>query len=563
MAGLDFLTKHRFITFIWEDAQGNRAVLLLCGIVGGVFQAVSVLIINSSSVLGDSKIDMAEKTPYLLLFIAAIAISSIARTVMLQKAQRIVSQGILRIRNRIANKLRNADVLWLHNADIARIEHGLSSDCVAIANATGPVFSALSAIVMLLVCFLYVASFSLITAVATAVSLFLMARATRKHIAKVMERLGQAAVYESKHLSMVEQIFLGLKELKMSRARKDAFFENLKSMSDGAAAQKIEAGKTLSTMIVFQEASYYLVVAVVLFVLPALAVTTEQEATRVVALLLFASVALWQFLGATWVLPEADRALQNIAEVELLIQPDPADAVWAAPPRPASNEEPTVFTPPPMRLENAITLEGVSFTFPDALGESGFHIGPIDLEVRRGELLCITGGNGSGKSTLMKVLAGLYYPQAGKVTVDGTPVGLANMASYRQLFSILFVEFHLFSRFYGMEVPDPDRIQEMIAYMQLSEHTTFVQDHFSRLNLSTGQRKRLALIASLLEDRPVMLLDEVAADQDIEFRAHFYDTIIPGLISAGKTIVLVSHDDRYFDRADRLIKMDFGQVVTS
>ncbi len=69
------------------------------------------------------------------------------------------------------------------------------------------------------------------------------------------------------------------------------------------------------------------------------------------------------------------------------------------------------------------------------------------------------------------------------------------------------------------------------------------------------------MIIALLENRPLLLLDEWTADQDPQFRLFFYTQLLPKLKSQGKTIVLINHDDRYFSTADRVIKMEYGQII--
>jgi putative ATP-binding cassette transporter len=80
----------------------------------------------------------------------------------------------------------------------------------------------------------------------------------------------------------------------------------------------------------------------------------------------------------------------------------------------------------------------------------------------------------------------------------------------------------------------------------------------SDVRFSQGQRKRLALLMAAVEQRDCLLLDEWAADQDPQFRQFFYHELLPALQSQGKTIIAITHDDHYFDRADRLLKMDAG-----
>jgi putative pyoverdin transport system ATP-binding/permease protein len=209
----------------------------------------------------------------------------------------------------------------------------------------------------------------------------------------------------------------------------------------------------------------------------------------------------------------------------------------------------------------SIELRGVTHRYED---DSGFALGPISLRIAPAEILFITGGNGSGKSTLAKLLAGLYEPMEGEVVWDGHPVGPATRDAYRQLWSAVFSEFHLFDRFYGLSGPDLDaRARELVQTLDLAHAVQVDAGALSTLDLSRGQRKRLALLTALLEDRPLYLLDEWAADQDPEFKQIFYQRLVPELKRRGKAVVVITHDDRYFGVADRLVQLRDGKAYTN
>ena len=97
--------------------------------------------------------------------------------------------------------------------------------------------------------------------------------------------------------------------------------------------------------------------------------------------------------------------------------------------------------------------------------------------------------------------------------------------------------------------------------MQLSDKVRVVNDRWSTLELSTGQRKRLALVVSLLDHKPLLVFDELAADQDPEFRQFLYEELLPRLRSQGTTVIAATHDDRYFHVADKVIKMEYGKAT--
>ena len=211
---------------------------------------------------------------------------------------------------------------------------------------------------------------------------------------------------------------------------------------------------------------------------------------------------------------------------------------------------------------STLSLQGVHYRYPDQDDAPGFAVGPLDLTIRRGELIFVQGGNGSGKSTFARLLTGLYRPQQGELRVDGELVTEANRVAFRQLFSSVFTDFHLFSRLLkgdGTEVAAAD-VDAWLATLGMQHKVRQQDGRLSDIRFSQGQRKRLALLMAVMENRDCLLLDEWAADQDPQFRQFFYLELLPRLQAAGKTIIAITHDDHYFDRADRLLKMESGQL---
>ena len=211
-----------------------------------------------------------------------------------------------------------------------------------------------------------------------------------------------------------------------------------------------------------------------------------------------------------------------------------------------------------------LKLRGVAYRYASAAAdEPGFGVGPIDLDIHRGELLFVVGGNGSGKTTLMRLLCGLYRPQAGGIWLDDSEFDAARAPELRAMFASVFSDFHLFSRLLGADgrATDDARGTALLQRLQLDHKVSLRQGVLSETRLSQGQRKRLALLLAWAEQRPILLLDEWAADQDPAFREFFYHHLLPELRLAGKTIVAVSHDDTYFHLADRVLKLDGGKLL--
>ncbi|MBM4199789.1 MAG: cyclic peptide export ABC transporter, partial [Gammaproteobacteria bacterium] len=209
---------------------------------------------------------------------------------------------------------------------------------------------------------------------------------------------------------------------------------------------------------------------------------------------------------------------------------------------------------------DALRLSGVRYRYP---GASGFGVGPLDVTLRRGETVFVIGGNGSGKSTLAMLLTGLHRPHAGELRLGEVAIEESTLAAYRQLFSSVMGDFHLFRHLLGPdgEAADPGRVAHWLTRLQLSGKTSVENSELTDTRLSQGQRKRLALLLAALEERPIIVLDEWAADQDPVFRRFFYRELLPEFKAAGKTVFAITHDEHYFDVADRVLKMDGGALV--
>ncbi len=214
----------------------------------------------------------------------------------------------------------------------------------------------------------------------------------------------------------------------------------------------------------------------------------------------------------------------------------------------------------------ALALREVTYTYYQADYQAEedrpFTLGPLTLDLRPGEVVFIVGGNGSGKTTLAKLLCGLYVPDHGEVFWDHQPVTDTNREAYCQLFSAVFADCYLFETLLGLHETTPnDRVQDYLTQLQLDHKVTVQQGILSTTALSQGQRKRLVLLAVYLEDRPIYVFDEWAADQDPHFCDVFYTQLVPELQAAGKTVLVITHDTRYYHLADRLLQLDEGRLI--
>jgi putative pyoverdin transport system ATP-binding/permease protein len=302
---------------------------------------------------------------------------------------------------------------------------------------------------------------------------------------------------------------------------------------------------------VFSQSFIYIVLGAIVFVLPQLNPDFSKEIISTTTAMLFAIGPLTSLVSMIPQYEQLNLSVRNINMLENeLDQYLNLDEV-----QPIEGEN-------RFYNFNKIELKRLRFQFRNNGSSESFAVGPLNLTINRGEILFLIGGNGSGKTTLLKALTLLYNKlDSGNIYVDNQLVDSTSYLEYRELFSAVFYDFHLFRKLYGLENAEPAQVNQLLKLMQLDNKTDFRDNQFTRQNLSTGQRKRLALIVSLLEDKPIFIFDEWAADQDPQFKDYFYNVLLKKLKADKKTVIAVSHDDRYFHVADRVIKMDYGKFV--
>lgn len=210
---------------------------------------------------------------------------------------------------------------------------------------------------------------------------------------------------------------------------------------------------------------------------------------------------------------------------------------------------------------SSLKVEGLEFRYDGENEEECFVIGPINISINAGELIFIYGGNGSGKTTFIQSLLGLLRYTNGSIYFNGEELNRDNYADYKTMYSAVFNDYYLFDQFYGNESFDKEKAAHYLQLFEIEGKVEVVETGFSSIDLSTGQRKRLALVATLLENRPIIVLDEWAADQDPYFRKKFYQEILPQLKDEGFTIIAITHDDSYYHCCDKLYHMQYGKLV--
>ena len=343
-------------------------------------------------------------------------------------------------------------------------------------------------------------------------------------------------------------LIVGTKELKLNRRRREAFLaEQLEPAAAGLRDYGLKGNRIAMAASNWGQILFFIFIGLLLFAASSLIAIQPQVLIGYTLAVLFMITPLTMLLNQIPALERAYLAAERIEELgfslnaekpERLALSTSADAAWR-------------------RLD----LVDVTHAYRQEGGNTDFQLGPINLTLHTGELIFLIGGNGSGKTTLVKLLMGLYEPESGEIRVDNKPVTMVERDDYRQRFSAVFYDFYLFERLFGIDAKDIDgESQKYLELLQLSQKLTVKNGTLSTIDLSQGQRKRVALLNAYLEDRPIYIFDEWAADQDPQFKRIFYYELVPELKSRGKTVIVISHDDRYYGLADRLIKLESGKV---
>jgi putative ATP-binding cassette transporter len=537
-----------FLQLVRREMHGSMPKLLFMSSIGGISNASILAAINAG--VQDTSSGQKPGLWAAMLFLIALFLFMKTQQFVTITATAEIEAIIHKLRLRIMDLIRRSELLEIDKIGRARIVAAVTSDTAVLTQASNMLCFTVQGAVLILFVGLYVAYLSLTAFLLTVVIVSGAATIFHYKNRSLSEQKAESAAWERRLFDRLTDFLDGFKEVRLNAARSDDLFQDALEVSKTAANIKIRTQAETFKMIVTSQISMYILLGAVVFVAPTLSDTLGGASiSKTTTALLFVVGACFGLVQSIPILLNANASAQRIDRLEQALQTT------------LVTEEHRAIVAP-KRFER-IDLRNIEFRYTDRFSDTVFKIGPIDFTLQSGELVFITGGNGSGKSTFLRVFSGLYPPDSGEVLVDGRPVTDANRDEYRSLMSAIFFDYHLFQRLYGVEA-DPADVTRLLTQFRLADKTSLSEGEFRTLDLSGGQRRRLALIVSLLEKRPIMLLDEWTAEQDPEFRAKFYDELLPEMLKAGATIVVITHDDRYLDELHlpaRRIKMDYGRIV--
>lgn len=536
----------RLVDLLLGETRTSLRRLGMMAAVAGISNAALLAIVNRAA--GHIKDGQPQLTSVVLFLIFILAYIYSQRYVLLTTSAEI-ERLVHSYRERLIKRLKMCELREVEHIGRGRIFSSISSDTRIISQtANALVMGAQSALLIVFAC-VYLATISMTSLVLSSIFLGIAISIYQGKMQGISNTLRDAAEEENKLHDLVNGLLDGFKEIKLSSRRAGAVLEDVLSVSDRTAAFRTIALQSMGVMFIFAQVSFLLLLGTLVFLTPMFGSNYSGTVMESMTTVIFLIGPISGLVGTVPQIAVANSAAENLHNLEKLLEISTHETNGAtAAPAPAG-------MPAAMK-----SLELRHVFFSHVAKDSQFDVGPIDLTIRSGETIFITGGNGSGKSTLIKLLTGLYWPISGELLVNGVPVSAGNAQDFRDRFCAVFSDFHLFRKLYGIPVPDAETANAWLEEMEIAGKTEIIGDGFSTVDLSAGQRKRLALVSALLEDKPIVVLDEWAADQDPHFRRKFYDELLPRMKAAGKTIIAVTHDDRYFNAADRHLHMEEGKL---
>ncbi len=529
--------------FLLRSSWGMVAIAICTGFLSGGSSAGLIALISRAAARDPGSSLSTTAWAFIGLTIVVLITSIISQVMLIRLSQ----NAVLQLRMRLSRQILSSELSHLEDLGNPRLLATLTEDVQAVANGVYEMPFLFINLAIILGCMTYITWLSWLVVVMVIGLAVVAIGSCQWLLNRGTKMLALARADQDTLFGHLGSITGGIKELKLHYGRRQVFLENqLLSTVKTFRRHNVKGLTLFATTSSWGQLIFFFSLGFVIFVLPNLFPITPQTLSGFILTFTYLMLPMDNIINKLPVFSRASIALEKIESLGLSL---------------ASRAE--VLEVPPQNKTSwyDLQLKGVTHTYRTEEPDSNFIMGPINLKFFPQEIVFIVGGNGSGKSTLAKLITGLYIPEAGDIIFDGEPITEQNREWYRQHFSVVFSDFYLFEDLLGLKDSNLDsQAQRYLELLQLDHKVKVKQGKLSTTALSQGQRKRLALLTAYLEDRPIYLFDEWAADQDPMFKEIFYCKLLPHLRDQEKTVLVISHDDHYFHVADRIIKLDYGQV---
>ena len=352
---------------------------------------------------------------------------------------------------------------------------------------------------------------------------------------------------ESIFVKLLEGLVKGYKELSLHVRKKELYGLEMEKVSNKYRDQRNRAYLGYIDAAVLGEGAIILVLCCIVLFFPLIfKEMTTQNLIAFVFLLIYIISPLGEVLEA---MPSLGQIFVSWKRINKMTKEITGEMIFRE----------NSVTSYNVAIEKNFSVESMQYEYPDLQDQYKFSVGPFSLSASKGQIIFLCGGNGSGKTTLAKLMTGLYNGTSGKLLIDGKAVDADDIGEY---FSAVFSDYFLFDKLYNIDLTGrEEQVHQFLRLLELDKKVQITGGTFSTIDLSTGQKKRLALLKCFLEDKPIYLFDEWAADQDPEFKKFFYTRLLREMKEKGKIIIAITHDDHYYHVADHIMRIAEGRVV--
>ena len=536
-----FICLYLLADFLYKQKESIPFFFtILVSIIAGFGNALIVFMINEAL-----RGEVGLQFNLLLFFVLGITLYAGGSRIVRAKLIKVTNQMIYKLRMELVHKILNTPLESVEKLDDGVIQATLNNDTEMVSRFPNLIVNMITASTTMLACFVYLGFINILTLLICIITIIVIASIYFVVVQSANKLMEEARTTQNTFFKYINDISKGFKELRLNIKRRRAFEEDVDELSNRYNKKMARAFVSFADAFVVGELVFTLAIGFIVFIFPLI-----FGNLRPVDLRSYVFILLFLVGPVNGIL----NTIPNIAQIKV---------AWGRINKllkeisQLSEKEVSYEEVQPTAKVN-LTLKNVEYEYALKNSEK-FKVGPISYRFNSGEVTFITGGNGSGKSTLAKMITGLYRTGSGEILLNDQPITAGEL---EQKYAAIFGDFHLFDKLYGIDYElKKEEFKKYMEIMQLDDKTKLEDGIFSTTELSTGQRKRLALIISYLEDRPIYLFDEWAADQDPEFREFFYKELLPELKERGKCVIAITHDDRYFDCADHVIKMEWGQIV--
>lgn len=515
-------------------------IVTILSIISGLGNALLIFVIND---IFNRKINEFQ-SGLLLFFVLGIVVYVYGQRLVRTRLLEITNNIVYEKRVMLINKIQEASFEGIQNIEDGKIHAGLNNDTETMSIFANLVVTAFTSIVTLVCCLIYLGMInffgflmSFVVIIVAAVLYFLVGKYANTIYEKTRD-------IQNVFFRFINDLTGGFKELKLNRRKQQEFSSDMIEKCKEYRNQKVKAALAFANVFVTGELLFVFVIGVVVFAFPLIFTKMGTNQLRnYVFIFLYMTGPVNSVLNT---IPEIISTKIGYQRINNLIKE-----------LHGSGEKVHVLEANTKSSNIHLRLEDVIYTYRNSNGNA-FSIGPVNCEFKSGEVTFITGGNGSGKSTLGHILTGLFTPVSGRIYLNNEVVSPEQLS---QKYSAVFSDYYLFSKLYGIKYQEKKQeIEHYLKLLRIDDKVEIKDGIFSTTKLSSGQRKRLGLLLAYLEDSDIYFFDEWAADQEPAFREFFYDQLLSDLRTKGKCVIAITHDDRYFDRADKLVEMELGQT---